>query len=286
MCKISIVMKTKVFKIITFLALLVAFTTFAAAQNDLENLVNEEKLFAKFAYEKGMKSGYLEFLANDSVIFRPTATNGKEFWKTQKESAELFIWNPTFADISSDGKLGYTTGDWELRPNGKDDKPVAFGQFVTIWQKQIDGKFKAILDTGISHDKLQKVELNWLSPKETAQSEPTKFFTFLEQSLVFDRSNPATVYNKLYKNNLADDVRILREGKLPIIGKKLADKELKNAAKELSLQPKITFDIKNLAYTYGKYESDKEKGSFVEIWKFRNGKWQIVLDVFTPIPKQ
>ncbi len=73
----------------------------------------------------------------------------------------------------------------------------------------------------------------------------------------------------------------MREGKLPIIGKKLADKELKNAVKELSLQPKFTFDVKNLAYTYGKYETDKEKGSFVQIWKFRNGKWQIVLDIYT-----
>jgi ketosteroid isomerase-like protein len=265
---------------------LLTFVSITFAQTDLENLVNTEKMFAKFTAEKGIKQGFIEFLADDGIIFQPTATNGKEHWKTQKDSTTLLSWNPVFADISSDGKLGYTTGDWELRPKGKEDKPTAFGQYVTLWQKQSDGKFKAILDIGISHDKPQNVAADLLSPKETTLTEPTKFFTFLEQSRVFDRSNPATMYNKLYKNNLADDVRILREGKLPIIGKKLADKELKNAAKELSLQPKFTFDIKNLAYTYGKYESDKEKGSFVEIWKFRNGKWQIVLDVYAPIPKQ
>jgi ketosteroid isomerase-like protein len=274
-------MKTLLFRTLYFLLCTFYFASVVFAQSDLENLVNNEKAFAKFAAEKGTKQGFLEFLADDGIIFQPTATNGKEYWKNQKDSPALLSWNPTFADISSDGKLGYTTGDWEFRPNGKDDKPTAFGQYVTLWQKQVDGKFKAILDVGISHDKPQKVETNWLSPKETTETKPTKFFEFLEQSQVFDRSNPATVYNKLYKKNLADDIRVLREGKLPIIGKKLADKELKNAAKELSLQPKFTFDIKNLAYTYGKYESDNEKGNFVEIWKFRNGKWQILLDVYT-----
>jgi ketosteroid isomerase-like protein len=264
-----------------FCVLLFALVNVAFAQTDLEALVKTEKDFALFTAEKGMKQGFLEYLANDGIIFEPTATNGKEVWQAKPDSPDLLVRYPTFADISSDGRLGYTTGDRELRPKGKDDKPTAFGQFVTLWQKQIDGKFKVVLDIGISHDKPQNVAVDWLSPKDTTQIEPTKFFAFLEQSRVFDRSNPATIYNKLYKNNLADDVRILREGKLPIIGKKLADKELKNAAKELSLQPKFTFDIKNLAYTYGKYETDKEKGSFVEIWKFRNGKWQIVFDVYT-----
>ncbi len=274
-------MKIQLFRTFYFLLFTFAFASLAAAQTDLENLVKTEKEFASFTAEKGMKQGFSAYLANDGIIFQPTATNGKDYWNAKPDSSALLVWNPTFADISSNGKLGYTTGDWELRPNGKADKPTAFGQYVTLWQKQIDGKFKAILDIGISHDKPPKVETNWLSPKEAVAAEPTKFFTFLEQSRVFDRSNPATLYQKLYKNNLADNVRVLREGKPPIIGKKLADKETKNAAKELSLQPKFTFDVKNLAYTYGKYETDKEKGSFMEIWKFRNGKWQIVLDVYT-----
>jgi ketosteroid isomerase-like protein len=279
-------MKTYLFRTIYLLFITFYFASISFAQTDLENLVNTEKAFAKFTAEKGMKQGFLEYLADDGILFQPTATNGKEYWKVKDNSPALLVWNPTFADISSDGKLGYTTGDWEFRPQGKDDKPNGFGQYLTLWQKQINGNFKVILDIGISHNKSQTVETNLLSPIETPTNKLLKFFEFLEQSRVFDRSNPATTYNKLYKNNLADDVRILREGKLPIIGKKLADKELKNAAKEISLQPKFTFDIKNLAYTYGKYESDKEKGSFVEIWKFRNGKWQIVLDIYAPIPKQ
>ncbi len=274
-------MKTYLFRTFYFLLCAFCFASLSFAQTDLENLVNTEKAFAKFTAEKGMKQGFLEYSADDGILFQPTATNAKEYWKAKDDSPALLVRNPTFADISSDGRLGYTTGDRELRAQGKSDKPTAFGQYATLWQKQINGKFKVILDIGISHNKSQPVETDRLSPKETSESKPPKFFEFLEQSRVFDRSNSATIYNKLYKNNLADNVRVLREGKLPIIGKKLADKELKNAAKELSLQPKFTFDIKNLAYTYGKYESDKEKGSFVEIWKYHNGKWQIVLDIYT-----
>ena len=29
-----------------------------------------------------------------------------------------------------------------------------------------------------------------------------------------------------------------------------------------------------------------EKGNFLQIWKLRGGKWQIVLDAFVPVPEQ
>jgi len=45
----------------------------------------------------------------------------------------------------------------------------------------------------------------------------------------------------------------------------------------------------NLAYSMTTYELKEaaktiEKGNTVQIWKFTGGKWQIVMDVFAPIP--
>jgi hypothetical protein len=46
-----------------------------------------------------------------------------------------------------------------------------------------------------------------------------------------------------------------------------------------------------MMYVWGVYQlTDKDesvkKWNFMQIWKNRNGKWQIVLDIFRPIPEQ
>ena len=133
------------------LAQSVAKAPTAPLKNDLQKLVDTELSFAKTAAEKGTKTAFLTFLADDGIIFNPTEANGKLVWKARPESPALLAWNPAWADISSDGKLGYTTGGWEFRPQGKTDKPTAFGEYVTLWQIQSDGTFKAVLDIGIKH---------------------------------------------------------------------------------------------------------------------------------------
>jgi hypothetical protein len=47
-------------------------------KNDLAKLVETEKSFARPVDEKGIKEGFLEFLADDGILFRPSAVNGKE----------------------------------------------------------------------------------------------------------------------------------------------------------------------------------------------------------------
>ena len=116
-------------------------------------LVEMEHAFAKAAATKGTRDAFLEFLADDGIIFQPGPVNGKKFWGERQPRNGLLSWEPIFADVSRAGDLGYTTGPWEFRPNGPDDQPVAFGQYFTIWKKQRDGSWKAVLDRGVSSEK-------------------------------------------------------------------------------------------------------------------------------------
>src|SRR5262245_55075140 len=61
-------------------------------------------------------------------------------------------WEPTSADVSSAGDLGYTTGRFEVVQSGSDGKPAVTGRgkYVTIWKKQSDGSWKVALDIGNS----------------------------------------------------------------------------------------------------------------------------------------
>ncbi len=277
--------------------ILILFAQVFSQSKDLEKLVETESLFAKSAALNGQNSAFLEFLANDGIIFRPEAKNGKEFFRDNPNIIEFYSWQTSFADISANNAIGYTTGDWQFSTK-KGEIPNAFGQFVTIWQKQQNGEFKVILDIGISHQKPKNVEAKWTFPASSPASNPasnptsnptsnnetpTKFSAFLTTESVYDRSQFVSMFENIYKKHFADDVCVLREGKLPINGKKNTLSVLK---KEVSLKHfpklKLAFGIQDLAYAFGTYDSPTDKGNFVEIWKFRKGKWQIVLDILSP----
>src|SRR5438105_4415169 len=122
-------------------------------------LVEMEHAFAQAAATKGTRDAFLEFLADDGIIFQPGPVNGKKFWSERPSRKGLLSWEPVFADVSRAGDLGYTTGPWEFRPNGPNDKPVAFGEYFTIWKKQRNNSWKAVLDRGVSTDKSYATKL-------------------------------------------------------------------------------------------------------------------------------
>jgi len=267
----------------------------APIKNDLQKLVETEKAFAKTAADKNTKAAFLEFLADDGIVFNPTEANGKLVWKARPESPALLAWNPAWVDLSSDGKLGYTTGGWELRPKGKTDKPNSFGEYVTIWQKQADGSFKAVLDIGINHPSNSFSAMTaWKSASDAGTGVKTVKDGVNSSTLTDIFSNKSMANG--YFNYLSDDCVVLREGNLPFYGKKNAfialeklDKEFPPAA-FLNFSGNMSKIFGNMMYVWGVYQlndTDKsiKKWNFVQIWKHRGGRWQIVLDIFNPIPQ-
>lgn len=274
------------------LLFLFTFNSFAQTRMDLQKLVETEIAFAKTAEAKGTKAAFLEFRADDAIVFNPVETNGKAFWQNRPESKALLTWRPSAADISSDGNLGYTTGGWEMRPSGKNGKAATFGQYATVWRKEPDGKFKAVLDIGVSFDKSAS-KSEWSAVKDAGTGEKSPK-TMVDLGMLTD------IYSKKllssgYFNHLADDAIVLREKRQPFYGKKQAFVELERMDKEfppdgfLNLTAKTSKNYGNLMYSWGVYrltlkDNSVQKWNFAQVWKFRENRWQIVLDVLTPIP--
>ncbi len=262
-----------------------------SGQSDLKKLVETEKAFAGFAAEKGTKLAFLEFLADDAVVFNPKRTNGKELWKARPASPSLLSWFPAWADISGNGSIGYTTGPWEFRAKGKDDTPTAFGHYVTIWEKRQDGNFKAVLDIGISHEKPQSAESEFKIPDGTTKDAGKGGGYAGDSAAVFFEMIGHGDTEAAYKAFAADDIRLLRNDNAPYIGKKTALSVLKKTDSKLVIKRRISFfgttdlEYVNSTYTRVKGAETVESGNFVQIWKFRDGKWKIVLDIFLPEPK-
>jgi ketosteroid isomerase-like protein len=58
-------------------------------------------------------------------------------------------WKPTHAEVLVAADVGYTVGTWERRAKAADGTTsIAHGQYMTVWQKQADGSWKAVFDTG------------------------------------------------------------------------------------------------------------------------------------------
>ena len=222
-------------------------------------------------------------------MFAPAQVNGKDYWrKRPDDSPATLSWYPTFADVSSNGALAYTTGRGEFRPKGKADSTVYYSDFFTVWRRQADGTYKAALDVGVSHGKPPSDDKNWTSPKASIEkiSDENRPPATNAISKFFDTATTQSL-EKSYKTFAAEDVRLLREDKFPILGKKAALDEAKGKSK-ISFGKQMTQQSAgDLAYVVANYELKTGekltgKGSIIQMWKLINGGWQIVFDVFAP----
>ena len=60
-------------------------------------------------------------------------------------------WKPIKADVLVGGDVGYTVGTWERRTPDADGKlAITHGDYLTVWEKQTDGAWKVVFDTGSS----------------------------------------------------------------------------------------------------------------------------------------
>src|SRR5437870_154811 len=76
----------------------------------------------------------------------PTATGSAAIMDTFMKISAIpgfsIKWNPTKADVSAAGDVGYTVGTYEASMNGATEK----GKYVTLWKKQSDGAWKVAED--------------------------------------------------------------------------------------------------------------------------------------------
>lgn len=290
------------------LFIFIARTGIAPAQKtdvaaELQALVRAEREFAKTAAVKGTRAAFLENLADDGIVFRPGPVNGKKSWEARPAGAGLLSWEPVYADVARAGDLGYTTGPWEFRPQGAADKPIAQGHYMTIWKKQSDGAWKFVLDLGTQNSPPQTAPptLHFAADfrKNTARDKMKVDVAAERKALLkMERELSQAAATKgaaaAFDAYAADDLRLMREGSFPIVGKQQAVAAL--AARPGAITSQLTFAdasrAGDLGYTYGTYTfggngtnvEPSEQGNYVRIWKKRDHQWRVVLDLLNPVP--
>jgi len=132
------------------LPLLAMALAMSAGATDFDDLVSAERAFAADAGARSTRDAFLSALADDGLVLAPAPTHGKRVWEGRPVDKNRLEWAPAVAEIAVSGDLGYTSGPWRFTPEGA-GKPTAFGHFFTVWRKQADGKWKVLVDHGVSH---------------------------------------------------------------------------------------------------------------------------------------
>jgi ketosteroid isomerase-like protein len=117
----------------------------------LDEMVETDRRFSESCAQLGMRKAFLEFVADDAVLLRPgymPIVEGDviKFLSSQEDSSFVMTWRPTGWKLSKSNDLGYTYGEYEVRLKANDS--TFNGTYLSIWQKQTDGKWKFVLDTG------------------------------------------------------------------------------------------------------------------------------------------
>lgn len=74
----------------------------------------------------------------------------RERWSQMLQDPHTQIsWRPQYAEVAKSGELGYTMGSFQIVGEESNGSPAKIeGEYVTIWKKGSDGKWRVIVDTG------------------------------------------------------------------------------------------------------------------------------------------
>jgi ketosteroid isomerase-like protein len=271
----------------------------SAGDAALESLVAAERAFAAMSIEQGIKPSFLEYLAADGIVFRPTATNGRKAFAAQRPSAATLRWEPAYAEVSAAGDLGYTTGPWELHLPAERNPPPAYGHFISVWKKPRGGAWRVAVDIGITHEQpasggVGSGELE-AGPTHAAADRGGSSRDLKLLDRAFSIAARAQGMATAFASRAAEDVRLNNEGAFPFVGLEAARAQLARAPGGFSFLPQGSgvAASRDLGYTYGiapRFEPGAsvaaDSSVYVHVWRANaKGTWRIALSVMNPLPR-
>ena len=269
----------------------------------LSSLVESEREFAATSLKEGTRASFMKFFADDGISISPKPHVWKESAaKTPPPAdplAKTLYWEPIVADVSSSGDIGYTMGPASLKEKAKQDTPVWYGFYFSIWKKQKDGTWKVAVDVGASSTKVVEqyfgqeitpaIHSAFKPAGKTAQGESAAR-ELMNVEKAFSKNAEKKGVHSAYQDALDTQSRALREGLVPVTGRDAILAYLVKGTALRWLEPMHAGASKagDFGYTYGAYRSDDKaknpSGYYVRVWRRDvKGVWKIVFESASPV---
>src|ERR1700761_8710686 len=144
-------------KILLAAVTLISFASLAVAQApaQVNKVIEAEDSFDKLVARKGIKDAYLAVADPEGIVFKPKLVKITDFFNSIAKQTGTLHWQPKFARISYNGDLAFSAGPYVYQ-NGKTDDDKVYGDYVSIWRADADGKLKLLIDAAIQHPEAEQ----------------------------------------------------------------------------------------------------------------------------------
>ena len=288
--------------LIGFLAMAWVLTRMATAQDAapaaLIAMAETEREFARTARVKGVRDAFLDFFAADSIALTPDPVSARERLLKQEVTpfaVDELLWEPRAGDVAESGELGWLTGPSTYINHSGTDQAPRYGNYLSVWRKQADGKWRVFIDVGTGLPSEATFAPGFTRTPPGARYAGTEGKAAASASLLeADRRLNAQLAGdgavKAYAGVVTAATRLHRPGGLPSVGPAAIANWLAANGAGLSAVSTTAESAASgdLGYSYGKYEAAAPKpqsGAYVRIWsRDAMGRWLVAADVTQPAP--
>lgn len=268
----------------------------AQAQSKLvQEVVTAEGAFATQSAQTSIEAS---LLANSTPVSLATdngkLVNAQNVWRSRpSRPGRKMTWYPVLVDVAQSGELGYTTGPWTQFQNGR---PELAGEYVTVWRKQLDGRWKFAVNMNI--------ERIGAAPAQPAEVPQPKLMPAVAvpstapSNIVLDVDSKFSAAEQLkpgiaYQQNLSAEARLYRPGLSMMYGSAAAA-NMKNldGGYLFTANSGYLAAAGDLGYVVGSLhrpasgKHPEENGTYVRVWRREaDAGWRIVLEMFNLIPE-
>ncbi|MGY3089091.1 ketosteroid isomerase-like protein [Hymenobacter sp. UYAg731] len=275
-------------------AVAILFPMAAFGQSPHEAVVAAEMAFAAQATQTSTEAA---FLANSSptalVTENGKLANAQEVWRTRpSRPGSKLTWYPVLADAAQSGDLGYTTGPWTTLQN---NRPVSAGEYVTVWRKQLDGRWKFAVDMGIERIGAVPAQVTTVARPHLMAAAATPSTAPSNIVLDVDSKFAAAELMKpgaTYQQYLSAETRLYRSG-LSMMQGAAASANMKSIDGGYLFIANTGYlaAAGDLGYVVGSLHRPastnhpEENGTFLRIWRREaDAGWRIALEMFNFTP--
>jgi len=259
----------------------------------LVSLIDAELAFARMGLEQGIRAAFLANFAPDGVAFEPAPIRLVETWSARPANpnpkALRLEWAPAQAGVAHSFDMGYTTGPFKLTDTTR-DAPPRHGVFFSVWRREAGGPWKVVLDMGVSTPGTVDFVPLGVAPRPRWRG---KADAAVQQKAIRAReartlaTGGAAATAGTYADLLAPDVRVHRDGALPVVGRVAVARAVRDRAVRIVWTP---LDVRvaesaDLAVTHGRYREiarsgTSQDGFYTHLWlRDAGGRWRIAYDI-------
>lgn len=271
-------------KILPAVPLLLCFCA-AAQRPPAAAVLSVEKSFAAHAVAHGTREAFLFYFDSSGVVFENgKAVNAHQTWRSRPHRPGILNWHPVYGAASASGELGFTTGPWTFQPNTLQDSVAARGQYATIWKKNGNGEWKAIVDIGVSgtpHFDSTTTVFSETTPRYlpgTRNSLLNREQKFIRATAAAGAVGRTTAYEAAVRETA---FLLNRNGRLPVT----KHNALKAAVDSMPVAVAYTVDALGIAaagdlgYVYGTTVVNGKNNNYLRIWRREGTEWKLALEV-------